>query len=296
MSRVRVFGAGYKIPLYSLGDSIEFFGGYSNVNSLVGGLTNFQGGGRLLSARYNYTLDKIGSFDPRFSYGIDWRDFKRIEQTEPNSTVLYNEIIVTPLSIGYAAQSKQERATTDLNINLSANLPLTGKGKKASFADYGGEGSTLKPDANYRIIHYEASHARAIGTDWQARGVLAGQWTNNTLILGEQMRLGGMNGVRGFAEASEAGESGMRASLEGYSPEMNTRGIKSRALAFVDGGNVHSKSGLNATISSIGFGLRANWGDQVSFRLDAGRIGKTGTDPLQKSGDWRLHAAVSASF
>jgi hypothetical protein len=30
--------------------------------------------------------------------------------------------------------------------------------------------------------------------------------------------------------------------------------------------------------------------------MDAGRIGKAGTDPLQKSGDWRIHAAVSATF
>jgi hemolysin activation/secretion protein len=294
LNRVRVLGGGYKIPLYNRGDSIEFFGGYSNVNSLVDGLSNFRGGGILLNARYNHTLERLGSFDPRLTYGIDWRDFKRIEQTEPTSAVLFNEIIVTPLSIGIGAQSKQERATTDLGINLSANLPLTGKGKKASFANYDPFG-TLKPDANYRILHYEASHAQAIGTDWQARGLLAGQWSNNTLILGEQMRLGGMNGVRGFAEGSEAGESGTRASLEGYTPEMNTQSIKSRALAFIDGGNVRSKSGLKASIGSIGFGLRTNW-NQVSFRLDAGRISKAGTDPLQKAGDWRLHAAVSATF
>jgi hypothetical protein len=45
----------------------------------------------------------------------------------------------------------------------------------------------------------------------------------------------------------------------------------------------------------MGFGARATW-REVSFRLDAGRIGKAGSDPLQKAGDWRLHAAVSASF
>jgi hemolysin activation/secretion protein len=296
MSRVRVIGGGYKIPLYARGDSVELFGGYSNVNSVVGGLTNFQGGGILLSARYNHTLERQGNFDPRLIYGFDWRDFKRIEQTEPApGRVLYNEIIVTPLSLGLGVQNKQERGTTDLDISLSANVPLTGKGKKADFAGYDALFGTLKPDANYRIVHYDANHLQAIGNDWQAHGSLAGQWSNNTLILGEQMRLGGMNGVRGFAEGSEAGESGLRGSLEGYTPEMNYRAIKGRALAFFDGGNVHSQSGLKATISSVGFGLRSNW-DQVSFRLDAGRIGKAGTDPLQKTGDWRLHAAVSATF
>jgi len=48
----------YKIPLYRYGDSIDFFGGYSNVNSQVGGLSNFQGGGRLLNAHYNFALEE----------------------------------------------------------------------------------------------------------------------------------------------------------------------------------------------------------------------------------------------
>lgn len=296
MSSVRVFGAGYKIPLYSLGDSVEFFGGYSNVNSLVDGLTNFQGGGRLLSAHYNHTLDRLGNFDPRLTAGFDWRDFKNIEETNSPDGVLYHEIVVTPLSLGFAAQSRQERATTNFNIDLSVNVPLSSKGKKTNFDAYAAKDPSFKPDSNFHIIHYDASHLQTVTNDWQIRGALAGQWTSNVLVLGEQFRLGGMNGVRGFTEGSEAGESGMRGSLEGYTPEMNYKAIKSRALAFFDAGNVHSKSGLKATINSIGFGLRSNWGDQVSFRLDAGRIGKAGTDPLQKSGDWRLHAAVSASF
>lgn len=36
-NRVTVLGGGYKIPLYQSGDSLEFFGGYSSVNSVVGG-------------------------------------------------------------------------------------------------------------------------------------------------------------------------------------------------------------------------------------------------------------------
>jgi hemolysin activation/secretion protein len=294
MSRVRVFGAGYRIPLYALGDSVEFFGGYSNVNSVVGGLANFQGGGQLLNVRYNQTLDRIASFDPHLYYGFDWRNFKRIEQTRPSSAVLYNEITVTPFSLGYAAKGKSERSTTSFDFNLSANVPKMSKGKKADFAAYDPLGMLL-PDANYRIVHYDASHVQTVGNDWQARGALTGQWSRNVLILGEQIRLGGMNGVRGFSEGSEAGESGMHGTLEVYSPEMDSGGIKNRALVFFDGGSVHSHSGVRSSITSAGFGLRTSW-EQFSFRMDAGRIGKAGLDPLQKSGDWHIHAALSAMF
>jgi len=294
MNRVRVFGGSYKVPLYESGNSVEFFSGYSNVNSVVGGLTNFQGGGVLLNARYNQILDKTAGFDPRLSYGFDWRDFKRIEQTQPTSAVLYNEIVVTPLSLGLTAQGKQERAETNLDLSLSANVPLSGKGKKEQFAAYDPLGQ-LNPDVKYRIVRYGFNHMQAFGDDWQARAMLTGQWTRNVLILGEQMRLGGMNAVRGFAEGSEAGESGARWALEGYTPSSTLSGVAGRALLFYDGGSVHSKSGLQASIRSYGLGMRATW-QQVSFRLDAGRIAKAGTDPQQKKGDWRLHAAVSATF
>jgi hemolysin activation/secretion protein len=296
MNRVRVFGGGYKIPLYASGDSVEFFGGYSSVNSMVGGLTNFQGGGVLLNARYNHSLERMGMFDPTLTYGFDWRDFKRIEQTQPavSAPPLYNEIIVTPFSLGYAAQGKGERSDTNFNIDLFANVALTGKGKKADFASYDQSGLT-KPESNYRIVHYGASHVQAVGGDWQARGALTGQWTHNVLVLGEQMRLGGMNAVRGFTEGSEAGESGTRGTLEGYTPEMTGGAVKTRALAFIDAGTVHSRSGVKSSVTSVGLGVRSNW-DKVSFRLDAGRIGKAGLDPLQKAGSWRLHASVSATF
>lgn len=294
MDRVYVLGGGYKIPLYDFGDSVEFFGGYSNVNSVVGGLSNFQGGGVLFNAHYNHTLDRVAGLDPRLIYGFDWRDFKRIEQTYPTSQVLYNEIVVTPFSLGYAAQGKGERSVTDLGINLSANLPMGGKGDKAAFASYDPLG-ILRPDPNYRIVRYNASYVQTVGDDWQARAALNGQWTRNVLILGEQMRLGGMNAVRGFAEGSEAGEVGMIGNLECYTPNTTLSGVSGRGLVFFDGGSVHSRSGVRSSITSAGVGLRATW-EQVSFRMDAGRIGKAGTDPLQKSGDWRIHAAISATF
>lgn len=294
MSRVRVIGGSYKIPLYASGDSVEFFGGYSNVNSLVGGLSNFQGGGMLFSARYNQYLEKFAGMNPRISYGYDWRNFKSIEQTEPSLAVLYNEITVTPLSLTFAADRKWERADSAFDIGFSVNVPMTGKGKKESFASYDVIGGS-RPDASYRILRYNASHAQALGEDMQVRVLLAGQWTPNVLILGEQMRLGGMNGVRGFSEGAEAGESGVRGSLEGYSPKYDWGSTSVRGLLFLDGGSVRSKSGVKASITSAGLGLRGNW-QSVAFRMDAGRIGKAGTDPLQLSGDWRVHASVSATF
>lgn len=299
VDRVTVLGGSYKIPLYQSGDSLEFYGGYSNVNSVVGGLagapSNFQGGGLILSARYNRHLEKVGAFDPRLSFGLDWRNFRRIEQTTPPATVLYNEITVAPLSLAYTAQGKLARSDIGFNVSLSANLPGAGKGKAADFAAYDRVNLTA-PDANYRVVRYGASYSAPAPGNWQLRAALAGQWSRHTLIQGEQMRLGGADAVRGFAEGSVGGETGARWNLEAYTPDFGGGDTRVRGLAFFDAGQTRPANGMKSSISGAGIGLRASFSEDFTLRLDAARIINADTDPLQRVGDWRAHIGLSASF
>lgn len=295
IDRVRVIGASYKIPLYQRGDSVEFFGGYSNVNSVVGGLSNFQGGGLMLSARYNHPLEKAGEFEPRLSFGLDWRDFKRIEQTTAPVTVLYNEIVVMPVSVAYSVQGKFPRSELNFNAALSANLPGMDNGGAADFAAYD-QVSLTRPDMHYKVLRAGAGYSTLVGDDWQLRVALNGQLSDDVLIQGEQMRLGGADGVRGFSEGSESGERGARLNLEVYTPGFGKDGLRARGLVFFDAGAVETAAGANASISAAGFGLRASLNDRFSLRLDAARITDAGTDPLQRVGDWRAHVGLAATF
>lgn len=294
-SRLTVLGGSYKIPLYQSGNSLEFFGGYSNVNSVVGGTSNFQGGGALFGVRYNHPLERMGVFDSRLSFGADWRDFSRIEQTTPPATVLYNEIVVVPLSVTYAAQGKFAKSDLNFNASFAANLPEMGKGRAADFANYD-QLNLTKPNANYKVARYGASYSQLVGDDWQFRVALNGQWSRDVLVQGEQMRLGGADAVRGFAEGSEGGESGMRWNLEGYTPDLGKGDVRARVLAFFDAGEVKITNGAKSSISGAGLGLRVGYGEQFSLRMDAARIVNAGTDPAQRVGDWRAHLGLSASF
>lgn len=295
--RVKVLGGSYKIPFYQSGSSLDFFAGYSNVNSVVGGLTNFQGGGRLLSTRYTLMLDRMGVFDPRLSFGLDWRDFKQIEQTTPPVTVLYNEIVVLPVSLTYAAQGKFARTDLGFNASLSANLPSISKGKEADFVAYDPT-ATLMPDAHYSVVRYGANYSRLLGADWQFRAALNGQWSGDVLVLGEQIRLGGADAVRGFSEGSEGGDKGARVNLEGYTPDFGKADFRIRALMFYDAGQVASTNNTIAktTISGAGIGLRAFYSEQMSLRIDVARIMKAGNDPEQQVGDRRAHLSFNATF
>ncbi len=292
--RVKVFSGSYKIPFYSTGDSAEFSAAYSNVNSLVGGLNNFQGGGEIFSSHYIHPVDKIGSFDPRLTYGIDFREFKPVQQTTTPVTVLYNEIVVTPASLALSAQGKVGESDVSLNASVAANLAKLSKGHPADFAQYD-QINLSDPNPNYRVIRYGANYLQPLGGDWQFRLALTGQWSKDVLIQGEQIRLGGMDGVRGFSEGSEGGDRGARGNAELYTPA-NTWGPNTRGLIFYDAGQASTTLGANVAIASYGAGIRSAYSDSVSLRMDAGRIAKEGNDPQQVKGDWRVHLALSATF
>ncbi|MBI4808960.1 MAG: ShlB/FhaC/HecB family hemolysin secretion/activation protein [Nitrosomonadales bacterium] len=294
--RVKVFGGNYKAPLYQYGHSVDLFAGYSNINSLVGGLSNFQGGGLMFGTRYNVPLERWGTFDPRVTFGFDWRKFSRIELTNPPPTTLYNEIVVTPLSLAYSSQGKLGHGDANYNASYTLNIPMTGKGKSADFADYD-QVNHSSPTPRYKVLRYGAGYFTAFKNDWQFRVSFSGQHSSDILIQGEQMRLGGADGVRGFSEGSETGEKGARLNIEGYLPAFEAGDGKLRALVFWDSGMVKSQGGSSSTtINAAGIGFRSAYTRHYSLRLDAGRIMKAGNDPQQLKGDWRLHASLQATF
>ena len=293
--RVKVLGGSYKIPLYRYGSSVEFFGGYSNVNAVVGGLSNFQGGGLLFSTRYNYKLERMGAFDPRVSFGLDWRDFRRIELTNLPPTVLYNEIVMLPVSITYAALGKFARSDVNFNASFAANLPKTSKGRATDFAAYD-QVNLTKPNPNYKVLRYGAAYLQSIGDGWQFRTALNGQRSRDVLVQGEQIRLGGADAVRGFSEGSEGGESGARLNVEGYTPDFGKGDFRTRALVFYDAGQASPANAAKTTISSAGIGLRANYDERLTLRIDVAKIVKAGNDSEQQAGKRRAHLSLNATF
>lgn len=294
MDRVKVLGGSYKVPLYDKGHSVEVFGGYSNINSVVGGLSNFQGGGVILSSRYNIPLERIGTYDPTLSIGLDWRKFSKVELTGATPTVLYDDIVVTPLSVAYGVQGKLWGGDLGMNASFLVNLPVMSQGKSADFDTYDQVNNT-KSDAAYNVFRFGGSYLRTFKDDWQGRGACNGQISKSELIQGEQLRLGGVDGVRGFSEGSESGKNGMRCNLEGYTPSYDWKDLSTRVVLFIDGGLIRYNSKLHG-IAGAGLGLRSSFSTQYSLRMDAGRILNAGSDPQQVKGDWRLHASLVATF
>ena len=272
-SKVSVYGLGYHIPLYQLGDSVDLYASYSNIDSgsVSAGLFDLSvsGKGTVYGARYNHTLARHGAIDARLVYGADVKAFK-------NSVLLGainigSDITVRPLSLGYSASMPFGSGEANAALTLVRNIPGGSGGGDADF------GVGYKPA--YTILRFAAAVTQMVGQQWQARALLNGQYSRDALVPGEQFGIGGSTSVRGLDERVLATDSGAALNLELYTPNLCPAhdGWQCRALGFVDaayGSRKHALPGEigNTSASSTGLGLRLAIGSGINLQLDYGHV------------------------
>lgn len=295
--RVKVYGAGYHIPLYESGDSLDFYASYSNVDSgtVNAGLFNLavSGKGAVYGARYNQTLAKRGELESKLSYGIDVKAFKNSVQLE--GTELGNDVTVHPLSISYLANTPLAGGEAGIQLTLLRNIPGGSNGDQRAFALARAHART-----GYTILRVGGSITRALASDWQVRAIVNGQYTRDALIPGEQFGAGGATSVRGFAEREIANDSGLGINLEAYTPNLCARaGWNCRLLGFYDSAYVNRNKALpgeldSTTIASAGVGARFVLSTNVNLQLDYGHVTKAGATTRADAN--RLHVRLALAY
>lgn len=299
LDRVKILGGSYKIPVYGWGGSADFSLGYSNVNSVITSTESAQGGGITFGSKYTHAFEKMWNFEPRLSAGVDYRDFLPVTMKANNfDNVIFKEMVVTPVSLTYSLQGMLGGADVGFNTSATANLPVLNKGRSADFERYDPNdiNKLTVPTAAYKVLRLGGSYAKPIFKDWQFRTAFNGQWSGDLLIQGEQLRLGGSDGVRGFSEGSEGGEKGIRGNIEVYSPDFQRWNTNTRGLIFVDMGIASTFTNAKTMIASTGVGVRSSLISYLSLRADIGVILKAANDPQQQAGDWRAHLGLSANY
>jgi hypothetical protein len=134
--RVNVYSVGYRIPLYRLGDSLEFLYGKSSINTpssspTLGGLLGFTGKGDIYGFRWNHLFARRGETTSKLIVGLDYKkidstcnvngvDLSTAGPTPPvASCVPYTTV---PLSLTYASQTRSIGQSIDYDLGLSRNL------------------------------------------------------------------------------------------------------------------------------------------------------------------------------
>lgn len=298
VSGVKIFGVGYRIPYYSLGTSMEFVAGYSNVDSgTVQDLFTVSGSGTILALRYNQHLSRIGDYEHKIVYELDYRAYRK--RTIAAAQPLARDITVHPLGARYTGLWRTTRSELSFHVYAAQNLfPRGNDGAESDF-----KAARADARAGYRLYRYKLSYAAFIPGDWQARAVLNGQESRDALVPGEQFGIGGASTVRGFLERELANDKGYFANVELYTPELGARlglgGTTIRGLLFFDYGEVRRNNVLPGeiaatSISSAGAGLRVNLGRDLSLRLDVAQVKNQGV--TQRANSVRGHLALLLNF
>ena len=296
-SKVSVYGLGYHIPLYVLGDSVDLYASYSNIDSgsVSAGLFDLavNGQGAMYGARYSHTLARQGELDARLVFGADVKAFK-------NSVVFGgqdfgNDITVHPLSVAYTASRPITGGDASQSLTLVHNIAGGSRGGSEDFAR-----TRVGARPAYTIVRFAAALTRMLGQDWQARALLNGQLSRDALVPGEQFGIGGSTSVRGMEERNVATDSGLAVNLEMYSPNVCQASAKlqCRALGFVDAASGTRNQVLpgeldSMTATSTGLGLRLAYGTAFNLQLDYGHVLHAGAGTGERN---KLHFRMGFAY
>lgn len=309
--------AGYRIPFYQHGISLDLIGSYSDsrtTTTLPGGQgsLNFTGRGTYLGTRVNHALPSVGEYRHKMVYGLDYKDFANEVNGASTGTVTS-----TPLSIGYVAQMATPSYQAGGTVTYASNL---GYGLHGTQRHYNAD--TLGAPNQWDAWRGTAFIALPLPEDWQFRATGNLQYSDNRLVNIEKFGIGGASSVRGYAERAVAGDSGYSFNLEFYTPDFGKHladNVKARCVFFLDQGQVRQTANEQTgplmapiTLSSIGIGLRLNYGKDLAVKADLGfsqtpnalqngtqitTMPKRQAYGLKPNGDrWGLHLSANYTF
>ena len=297
-SDVKVFGAGYRVPVYKLSGVVDVLAGYSSVNS--GTVLDFftvSGKGTVFGLRYTQLLGRIDTYEHRVALGWDYRAYKNSVIFADVDGSQVPDITVRPASLTYSGRASQVGWDLSFNLSYSHNIPGGNKGDQAAFDE---PGQRLGALAKYSIWRAGVTFSQLLPSDFILRAVANAQQTHHLLVPGEQFGMGGADSVRGYYERETASDVGRRFSLEGYGPDFGSwigSNWHARALLFADAARGHDNAperGPENKLGSFGLGLRANQGKSFAFRLDVARATQDAGTRIK--GDTRVHFATAYSF
>lgn len=297
---VNVFGVGYKIPLYSAGDSVEAFAGHSDVDSgVVQDLFNISGKGTIFGLRYNQLLRKIGEFyEHKLIYAWDYRAFQNRVVPVGATINFIPDVTIRPVSLTYFGQWRYPASEANFYATYAQNIPGGNDGAGSDL-----QNSRIDARGAYRILRLGGAYNKVFGNDWITRVAANAQLSDDALVSGEQFGLGGAENIRGFLEREVANDKGYRGSIEVYTPDLarlaGWDNSRVRVLGFWDFGGVERNSVQpgekpSEFVSGVGLGLRFAWRTDLSLRLDFAEVRNSGGG--QGKGDGRAHFSLSLIF
>ncbi|HEX2540689.1 MAG TPA: ShlB/FhaC/HecB family hemolysin secretion/activation protein [Caldimonas sp.] len=275
-AQVAIVAANHRVPLPSLGDSVDLYGVYADVDSgVVSELFNVRGRGKVAGTRLQHNLPPTAGYRHRLSVGLEVRAFDNRVGVEGSDPDLLADVTVHPASLGYSGSWSGEPQQLEFSGTVVRNFPGGSKGTASDFA-----AARAGADSRYLLLRWSGSYTLALPAGWQLRLAGDGQFSRDALVSGEQFGIGGQDSVRGFLEREISDDRGSRFSAELHSPDFGARlgpGVAAHALLFHDRGRVRRNLALpgettKGSIASVGAGLRVSIPPHWQMRLDLAHV------------------------
>jgi hemolysin activation/secretion protein len=268
LSELDVLALSYSMRVGSHGQTLTLYHVDSNSDVAALGTLSVLGAGKVFGTRLSVPLENTASGYYSFTFGLDYKDFSENIRVDADNAVR-TPISYTNASIGQTNIWRSPRFNFTFDNTLNFGVRGFGNGSD-EFADKG-----FKTRPNYFYVRSNAVlNTPFFFKDWGLQARLSGQYAVDPVISNEQFAIGGADGVRGYLEAEELADMGVKASLQVSAPTLRFGDdrLQLGSFAFFDAGRVSAIEPLgseprNTDLRSAGLGVNA-----VLFRLVDGSL------------------------
>ncbi|WP_062609310.1 ShlB/FhaC/HecB family hemolysin secretion/activation protein [Caballeronia calidae] len=251
-------------------DRVELFGVFAESTPRLPDSYGQTGLSAQLSFRYDWRLpplDNAGAWQQQVQLGYD---FKRSNNDlEFGGFQVFNaNTHIHQFVIAYDLSNSDATGDTHLNASLFASPGYFDSSSNDEAYDTARLGATPR----YQYLQLSAQRDLSLGKSGfsvSARGLV--QWTGSTLLPSEELGLGGDATVRGYEPYAAQGDRGWNVQTELRAPAMSWGIAAMQPFVFFDAGHVWNRipeagEVNNASLASVGAGVRMQIGRFVSFR------------------------------
>lgn len=304
-SEAQVTSAAYTLPVGAPDRLLTLYGVHSNstadlTTTLAG--TAVLGKGDIIGLRYNRPVSGIKDWNQSLTFGLDYKHF--LEDLNQDG----GEGFSTPLtywlpSVQYATSSFDDQGQTDFGAGLSFSI----RGLRNNEEQFGQK--RFKGQGNFVVFKWNARRLQTLPRSFQLDVSADGQLASRALPSSEQYAGGGVDSVRGYPEATQVGDYGLRGMIELRTPSLiagqDEPWADLRLLSFIEGASLRILDPLPGqtdrfNLASTGVGLRFNArrgfviAADYAWRLKDGLT--TDTHGSVEKGGGRLHFSAAFQF
>jgi hemolysin activation/secretion protein len=291
--QVRVIAANYSMHAFESGlqPSLSYINSNSNVPTA--GTLGVLGIGEITSAKLNYPLLVSPGSVQSANLGIDYKHFRNTINQDA-TTALDTPITYLNISAGYNGLWRGDVVMTTFNTTLNLG-PRHLVNNAGAF-----ENDRYKGRANYFYLRSDLTTTIKLPASFVLRLRAAGQFAAEPLIANEDYPLTGADGVRGYLEAEELVDRGIKGTFQLTSPQWRRHEwVIGDIYTFFDAGKgsvIDALPGQTAitTVRSWGMGFDLFPGQKYTGSASWARVLDTASET--RDGDSRVLFTVRGSF